>query len=195
MASDRPVFLGTFHFGDSDLLGFLLGSFQRRIHLIRLRVGNSSDTARLAERFGDWISFIWSNEPEEMLFALKAAIEAGDSVAMKCDRPDYSSKLEPFHFLGAQRLFPFTIYHLALIFQQPVGFSLGFPLGPGETSVACSCIFEPGGSDREAGLVRAREHFQSVLTWLEDFLRRHPFLWFNFTPLNPLALPKATNHG
>jgi len=195
MASGRPVLLGTFHFGDSDLLGFLLGDFQRRIHLVRLRVGNSSDTTRLAERFGEWIRFIWSNEPAEMLFVLKAAIEAGDCVAMKCDRPDYSSKLEPFHFLGAQRLFPFTIYHLALIFQQPVGFALGFPVGPGETVVACSSIFEPGACDRETGLVRAREHFQSVLHWLEAFLRRHPFLWFNFTPLNPVALPGTARHG
>jgi predicted LPLAT superfamily acyltransferase len=195
MASGRPAFLGTFHLGDSDLLGFLLANFHRRVHMIRLRMENSSDTGRLGEQFGDWIRFIWSNQTEEIVFALKEAVQTGDLVAMKCDRPDYSSKLEPFRFLGAQRLFPFTIYHLALIFRVPVVFCLGLPDRPGQSLVASSAVFEPGLVEKKEGLARAREHFQAVLSWIESLLRQDPYLWLNFTPLNPVAQPGAGKDG
>jgi predicted LPLAT superfamily acyltransferase len=191
IASGKPAFLGTFHIGDSDLLGFLLAGFRRRVHMIRLQVENSSDTGRLSEQFGEWVSFIWSNHTEDILMALKEAVQTGDLVVMKCDRPEYSSKLEPFRFLGAQRLFPFTIYHLALIFRVPVVFCLGLPRRSGESLVASSPVFEPGLAEKKEGLARAREHFQSVLFWLESLLREDPYLWFNFTPLNPVAAASA----
>ncbi|HEY4989043.1 MAG TPA: hypothetical protein VII09_04510, partial [Opitutaceae bacterium] len=74
LASDRPVVLGTFHIGDSDLTGFMLaGQEGRRVHIVRLRVGNSHDTDALAARFSDLLRFVWVNEPSELLFALKEA--------------------------------------------------------------------------------------------------------------------------
>ena len=45
---------------------------------------------------------------------------------------------------------------------------------------------EPG-EPRDAALLRARAHFQTFLTQTEHLLRRHPYQWFNFTPLNPVA--------
>jgi predicted LPLAT superfamily acyltransferase len=45
---------------------------------------------------------------------------------------------------------------------------------------------DPAGS-REANTSAARQHFQAVLTQLETLVRQHPFLWFNFLPLNPEA--------
>jgi len=183
--SGRPALFGTFHFGDSDLIGFLLPDFHRHIAMVRQRVANSSDTDELGRQFGQWVRFIWSNDTEGLLFALKSALDAGDSIALKCDRPEHSARLEAFYFLGARRLFPFTIYHLAFIFRLPVVFCLGLPLSRVETAVVSSPVFEPGDSDKEAGLARAREHFQGVLTWLEASLRQNPYLWFNFTPLNP----------
>jgi predicted LPLAT superfamily acyltransferase len=35
--------------------------------------------------------------------------------------------------------------------------------------------------------IRARAHFQTVLSQLETLVRQHPYLWFNFLPLNPEA--------
>jgi hypothetical protein len=77
-----PVFLGTFHLGVSDLLGFQLGGMGRgQIYLVRQRVGNSHDTERLAARFGA-VRFVWVNEPSEMLFALKEAAASDAAIAL-----------------------------------------------------------------------------------------------------------------
>ncbi len=188
--SERPALFGTFHFGGSDLLGYLLGERGRRVSIIRLRVGNSDDTRLLGRRFGDWVSFLWINDPANLLFDLKAAIEAGASLALKCDRLEFSAKTEPFHFLGAGRLFPFTIYHLAVLFDRPVAFCIAVPApSPAdELHVFASPIFTPDpAASRAANLATARLHFQAVLAQLETLVRRHPLLWFNFIPLNPVA--------
>jgi len=188
MATGRPALLGTFHLGDADLLGFMLGNLGRKIFMIRQQVDNSPETRSLARQYQHSVEFIWVNERDNLLFALKHAIDSGGSVAMQCDRPDFSARLEPFEFLGARRMFPVTIYHLSLIFHKPVGFCLGIPQGPADSTVYASNVFEPDQGSKEENLVRARRHFQEFLRMVERQLRRNPYLWFNFTPLNPPAL-------
>ncbi len=185
LASDRAALLGTFHIGNSDLTGFLLaGIARRRVHIVRMRVANSHDTEALAARFGDLVRFVWVNDPSEMLFALKEAGASGDALALQCDRPDHSSRSERFQFLGAARTFPFTIYHLALIFRRPVILSIGVPTAPNESTVLASPAFEPkDGEVREAALARARLHFQAFLAIVEGQLRHQPYDWLNFLPL------------
>lgn len=188
VATARPALFGTFHFGHSDLLGFMLGEReQRRVFMIRQRVGNAHDTDRLGALFGRWVSIIWVNDADHLLFALKDAVAAGGSIALKCDRLEFSAKREPFRFLGARRLFPFTIYHLALIFRMPVLLSVGVPGAAGVSVLHSSPLFEPDPVNRAASLERARAHFQAFLDQIETLLRADPFLWFNFTALNPPA--------
>jgi predicted LPLAT superfamily acyltransferase len=184
MNSRRPALLGTCHFGNSDLLGFLLAKFRHPVHMIRLRVGNSRDTHRLADRFGQWVRYLWVNQSENLLFALKEAAQSGGSLVMMCDRIEYSSKVETFHFLGAQRQMPFTIYHLALLFRMPVALCLSVPGRNGNSEIHVSTVFEPEELTKEANLTRAREHFQAFLSQLDALLTINPYLWFN-------ALPKA----
>lgn len=195
VSSGRPALFGTFHFGGSDLLGYLLAGWGRRVTIIRLQVGNSAETRLLGERFSEQVSFLWVNDPARLILDLKAAIEAGDSLALKCDRVEFSMRTEPFHFLGAKRLFPFTIYHLALMFDRPVVFCLALPgAGRDELSVRSSPVFTPDPSaDRDTNLAAARVHFQAVLTQLESLVRAHPYLWFNFLPLNPEATGSVLN--
>lgn len=188
LATGEPALLGTFHIGHSDLTGFLIGrQEQRRVFMVRQRVGNSHDTEVLGARFGAWISFIWVNDPGNLLFALKDAVAAGGSVAMQCDRFEFTSKTEAFQFLGARRVFPFTIYHLALIFRLPVVLSVGLPDGPGKSIVHSSPLFRPDDRGKSENLARAHTHFQEFLTRIEGFLHENPSLWFNFLPLNPPA--------
>jgi predicted LPLAT superfamily acyltransferase len=189
--SDRPALFGSFHFGSSDLLGYALSERGRRVSILRRKMQNSEDTRLLGKRYAENVSFLWVNDPANMLFDLKAALDAGKSLALKCDRFEFSSKLEPFHFLGAQRLFPFTIYHLALVFDRPVVFCMAVPgAQPQELRVFSSPVFTPDATlDRASNLSVARIHFQSVMTQLETLVRRDPMQWFNFVPLNPVALP------
>ncbi|MES1194973.1 MAG: hypothetical protein ABUL65_03700, partial [Opitutus sp.] len=85
----QPALFGTFHFGGSDLLGYLLSDLGQHISILRMQVGNSGDTRRLGEQFARHVSFIWVNDPSQMLFALKTAIEAGESLALQCDRVEH----------------------------------------------------------------------------------------------------------
>lgn len=187
LGSREPALLGTFHVGHSDLVGFILGGQEkRRVSMIRQRVGNSHDTDKLGELFGRWISFIWVNEGENLLFALKEAVSAGDSIALKCDRLEFSARTEAFRFLGARRLFPFTIYHLALIFNLPVLLTVGVPGGPGESVVHSTPRWLPDPAlRRDQNLALAREHFQGFVSQVETLLRANPYWWFNFTGMNP----------
>lgn len=188
LAGNSPALLGTFHVGHSDLTGFLLGPQEnRRVFMVRQRVGNSHDTDLLGSRFGEWLTFIWVNEAENLLFALKDAIASGGSVALKCDRLEFSAKTDVFEFLGARRKFPFTIYHLALIFDVPVVLSVGFPHAPGETIIYSSPRYLPDVKNKAASLERAHEHFQDFLSFVEAKLREMPEQWFNFLDLNPVV--------
>lgn len=189
LAASNYAFLGTFHVGHSDLMGFLLGPVEHhRVFMVRQRVGNSHDTERLGALFGKWVRFIWVNEPENLLFALKEAVASGGSVAMKCDRLEFSAKSEVFEFLGQKRVFPFTIYHLATIFGLPVLLSVGVPGEPGVTVLHSSPLWaaDPARS-RADNLATAKAHFQDFLQLLEGLLKKNPYLWFNFLPLNPVA--------
>jgi predicted LPLAT superfamily acyltransferase len=193
LTEGKPALLGTFHVGNSDLLGFMLGGRERhRVYLVRQRVGNSHDTDRLAALFGDMVRFIWVNRPDEMLFALKEAAARGDgAIALQCDRLEFSSRTEAFEFLGAKRVFPFTIYHLALIFERPVLLSVGMPgATPGCSVLHSSPVFvrQPG-ETRAQTLARAKAHFQGFLQLVETLLRSEPYQWFNFLPLNARADP------
>jgi predicted LPLAT superfamily acyltransferase len=189
LAGGGPVLLGTFHVGASDMLGFQIGCHERRrIHLIRHRVANSRDTERLAEISGGLVEFIWGNEPLEMIFALKSAAESGDAIAMQCDRIENARQTADFEFLGARRLFPITIYRLALILGRPVILTVGVPLGSGRSLLYGTPRFDlVPGEDRGEAIARGKVHFQGFLRMVERLLRERPYLWFNFIPLNPPA--------
>lgn len=187
--SGQDALLGTLHVGHSDLVGFLLGGQENhRVAMVRQRMGNSRDVDQLGSLFGRWVSFIWVNENENLLFALKDAISAGGSLALKCDRIEFSSRTEAFRFLGARRLFPFTIYHLAMIFGRPVMLSVAVPGAPGESIIHATPRWTPDPSaSRAQNLASAQAHFQVFLDLVESLLRKNPYWWFNYLPLNPEA--------
>lgn len=183
-SSARPALFGSFHVGHSDLAGCMLSEFGRKVRMVRERVGNAYDLKMLERVFGESVEFVWINEGESMLFALKNAAEEGASLALQCDREAHGSKHRSFDFLGAKRRFPVTIYHLAYLFSMPVTFSFGVPRGDGTIEVACSEVFEPVGDSKQTVLAAGYAHFQSVLIMLEAILQKQPYMWFNFLPLN-----------
>jgi predicted LPLAT superfamily acyltransferase len=187
MNSGGPILLGTFHLGVSDMLGFQIGSHEkRRVHIVRRRVGNSHDTEGLAEIGGGCVQFIWANEPSELVFALKAAADSGEAIAMQCDRIENALQTDAFEFLGTRRRFPITIYRLALIFERAVILTVGVPESGGGSRLYGSPRFEGiAGESRREALERGKAHFQEFLRTVERLLRKQPYLWFNFIPLNP----------
>src|SRR5699024_937662 len=129
--------------GNSDLLGYALHDFGHPVHMVRMRMANSDETTWLGERFGSGVSFLWVERPDSMLFAIKEAIEAGHSLALKCDRIGQSRRCEAFDFCGKKRIFPFSIYHFSILFEMPVVFATAWKVKKGVSSVIASPIFEP----------------------------------------------------
>lgn len=190
--SGEPALFGTFHVGDSDLIGCLLTrNFSRRVTMIRLRMANSGDTERLARRFGEGVDIVWINRPEEMVVALNRALESGGSIALQCDREEHATRTAYFRFLGANRRFPVTIYHLAALYSRPVAIAFAFTGDDGVTVVHTPPLFRPAPGASRAEVVEAgKAHFQVTLDLLEKLLREDPYLWFNFLPLNSVE-PEA----
>jgi predicted LPLAT superfamily acyltransferase len=124
-----------------------------------------------------------------MIFALKDALaDPAASIALKCDRIEPRARTAPFDFLGTRRHFPVTIYHLAAIFKRPVMLSFGIPTGPQTAMLYSSPRLDIAPDEsRESVLARGHEHFQNFLQVVETQLRANPYLWFNFTPMNPPA--------
>ena len=191
LENPSPVLLGTMHVGVSDMLGVQIASVQgRAIYIVRQQVKNSLDTEREEARFGSCLKFIWINDSREMILALKDAAQSPAAIALQCDRLEHSARTEAFEFLGERRLFPFTIYHLSLIFRRPVILSVGTLTRAGHSVLRCSPRFESiEGEPREAALARAHRHFQEFLRLVETILRENPYVWFNFLPLNPPVGP------
>ena len=189
LQEDRPTLYGTMHVGHSDLLGFLLGYLGGRAHMVRKKVGNSDDIDRLASRYAGSVSFIWINDWSRLILAMNDALREGCSLAMQCDRFEYSSKREGFDFFGRRLLFPFTIYHLAIMHEMPVtlSYAVSEQGKPESIVVHMPAMFHPraGHEHREENFAAAHAHFQGFLAMIEAELRRTPFLWFNFTPMNP----------
>lgn len=183
MSEGGNILIGTMHVGATDMMGFQLAGQQKEvIHMVRHRVGNSHDVDRLMERFRDRLRIIWVNSVEEIPFALKDAAAAGGAITLHCDRAGFASRTESFRFFGVERVFPFTIYHLGLIFRRPVVLCFGIPDGETASLLFSSpaLVHVPGESKADY-LERAREHFAGFLKLLEETLRAQPYLWFNFT--------------
>ncbi|WP_162028171.1 MULTISPECIES: hypothetical protein [unclassified Lentimonas] len=183
-ASPKSALLGTFHVGYSDMMGCMLSGFDRQIRMVRLRVGNSLDTEKIASTFAGKVGFLWVDNHEEFIFRLKDAIQSGELIGLQCDRLEFASKTDVFDFIGERRAFPMTIYHLAYLFQCPVVFSFTGPLQrSGKIEVYTSPVFHPCES-KQANAAASKSHFQAVLDVLQSYLRKNPELWFNFIPLN-----------
>ena len=110
---------------------------------------------------------------------------------------EYASRTEAFEFLGARRLFPFTIYWISILFNTPVIFVIAArPDAIGSTPVRTSSVFRPNPeADRKTRLEAAKLHFQEVIQLLETMLSECPELWFNFEPLNPIAGSTGSQTG
>ncbi|MFA5258054.1 MAG: hypothetical protein WC360_07885 [Opitutales bacterium] len=184
--SGAQVLYGTFHIGCPDLLGFSLADGYCPISMIRLKVGNSHDVERFTRHYkGLGLNLIWVNNPQDVIFGINAAIRRKDSIAMQCDRVDYSSRNESFLFIGARRIFPFTIYHLSAIYRLPVAFCVSFNTPEGIVTHA-PAPFHPEGTKKEV-LRKGKKHFQQVLREVETLLTDYPYQWFNFDCLNPIS--------
>lgn len=181
--SPRLALFGTFHIGQSDILGCMLTKFGRKVALVRRKVGNSKDIEVMQSTFADTMKILWINHRQMFFLDLKQALDEGYSIGFQCDRSEYGGDMESFEFLGGCRLFPTTIYRLSRIMNLPVVFAFaGEKDQTGATRVTVSKVFEP--EDCDDFDAARKEHFRHVLAVAEAHLKQYPLLWFNFGSLH-----------
>lgn len=193
--SGEQTLFGTFHVGHSDIIGAALATLGHKVHMVRLQVRNAYDLTVLKRVAGPALQFAWVNNPADVPFTINRLLHEGASLAMQCDRIEYGARHHAFRFLGAQRQFPVTIYYLSYLFQLPVGFAFSVPGADGSPAVISSGVYRPYPNQRKRSLQEGYAHFQRTLDLIEAHLYRHPYLWFNFLPLNPEQLPAGSTHA
>ncbi|MBK7829399.1 hypothetical protein [Nannocystis sp.] len=114
------------------------------------------------------------------IFAVQAAIERGELVAILGDRVGVNDKTATAEFLGARARFPTGPYTLAALLRCPVFLTFGLYRAPNRYDLYCEPLGEhlelPRGA-REAALAA---HVQRYADRLEHYCRLAPDNWFNF---------------
>ncbi len=114
------------------------------------------------------------------IFAVQAAIERGEFVAVLGDRVGLGERATTVDFLGAPARFPSGPYTLAAVLRCPVYLCFGLYRAPNHYDLYCEPLCEhlelPRGA-REAALVA---HVQRYADRLAHYCRLAPHNWFNF---------------
>lgn len=114
------------------------------------------------------------------IFAVQAAIERGEWVAILGDRVGVNDKTATANFLGAPARFPTGPYTLAALLRCPLYLTFGLYREPNHYDLYCEPLSEqlelPRGA-REAALAA---HVQRYADRLEHYCRLAPDNWFNF---------------
>jgi hypothetical protein len=176
-APDRPALFGTFHFGGSDLLGYLLSERGRRVSIIRLRVGNSDRhaPARRAVCRAGLVSL--DQRPRQPALRFEGG-DRGRRIAGAEVRPAGVQRERPSRSISSARAAcsrsPSTTWPSCSTGRWCSARRCRIGREDG-LRVFASPVFTPDpAADREANTWAARGHFQAVLTQLETLVRQHP---------------------
>jgi predicted LPLAT superfamily acyltransferase len=174
------------------LLGAHVGSFEAmrafgkdqefKIHILAYWENARMISTFLATVGADFRGRVIEIDPKDTsyIFAVQAAIEAGDLVAVLGDRVGVNEKTATARFLGAPARFPSGPYTLAALLRCPVYLTFGLYHGPNRYDLYCEPLAQqlelPRGA-REAALAA---HVQRYADRLEHYCRMAPDNWFNF---------------
>ncbi len=180
IGSSKGLIVVSSHQGAADFAGVLLGATRsRKVHL--LLYGSPGDPyVRLLRELPDPPSLIFVNDATQhaSLTAIRA-LQAGDVVALKGDRP-VDPRTARVRFLGDPIRLPTGPYLLASLSGAPIVFLGCFRTGPS------TYRFEADGphvvprftkDERDVALRHWAQHFASVM---EHWTELYPLQWYNF---------------
>lgn len=179
--SDRGAIFLSSHTGNFELCGYLLNSVGKRLHVL---VYAGEAAAVMENRRRVWaahnVTMVPVRDDLSHLFAVNAALEAGDVVCMAGDRLLGSSKSVECQFLGRPARFPLGPFALAV--QRDVPLLALFVMK--ESARAYHVYVYPVElPEAEAALPR-RERMAALArafaALMERIVKQYPHQWFNY---------------
>ena len=114
------------------------------------------------------------------IFAVQAAVERGELVAILGDRVGVNEKTATAQFLGAPARFPTGPYTLAALLRCPVLLTFGLYRGGSRYDLYCEPLCEQLELPRGARAAALAVQVQRYADRLEHYCRLAPDNWFNF---------------
>ncbi len=181
-ASGRGAILLGAHVGSFEAMRAFAKHAEFRINILAYFHNARMINTFLATVGADFRGRVIEIDPRDTsyIFAVQAAIERGELVAILGDRVGVNEKTATAQFLGAPARFPTGPYTLAALLKCPVYLTFGLYSGPNRYDLYCEPLGEqlelPRGA-REAALAA---HVQRYADRLEHYCRLAPDNWFNF---------------
>ena len=179
-AADRGFIQVNAHVGNSELAGYSLRSERKKIYTLVFG-GETQTVMQQRDRMFSRTNITMVPVADDMshLFALNAALLAGDIVNMPGDRLFGSSKDFPCVFFGDTARFPAGPFLLAARRDVPMIATFVMKEGIRRYQVFVRRLGAqlPEGTDARGRAAAMAEEFAGLL---EDIVRRYPTQWFNF---------------
>jgi predicted LPLAT superfamily acyltransferase len=181
-AERRGAILVGAHVGSFEALRAFGKDQEFNIHILAYFANARMISTFLATVGADFKGRVIEIDPRDTgyIFAVQAAIEAGDVVAVLGDRVGVNEKTATARFLGAPARFPTGPFTLAALLRCPIYLTFGLYRAPNRYDLYCEPLAQhlelPRGA-REAALAA---HVQRYADRLEHYCQMAPDNWFNF---------------
>lgn len=167
------------HVGSMEMAGYMLGLKEKPINAVVYGGETASLQHHRASVLGNHgVKMIPVSEDLSHLFIIKAALDAGETVSMPCDRLLGSNKSVECDFLGAPARFPIGAFILAAQAEKEVVALFSIKEG----TDAYKVFVRPIEVERNGLTARkiAEELTRQYARELESVVRAYPRQWFNF---------------
>lgn len=174
----KPFILASAHVGPWELGGYYLKRLGYRVHTVALEHPSPHVTQWYSERRA--LVGVQAHPLHNSFHALKAALDAGDCVALLIDRA-YGKAKKRFSLFGVESEFPLGHLVLAMRCQVPVITGAIVFDGPEGFRYVHGGIHHPHGGEDDVGELEALQ--EKCLRDLERIIHDYSDQWFNFQPL------------
>ncbi|MDF1749509.1 MAG: lipid A biosynthesis acyltransferase [Alphaproteobacteria bacterium] len=169
------------HFGSFDAMRALAIGRPEFTLKILMHIGSESRVAATIHALNP--------ELEEMIIPLgqsgsmlrvNESLKRGEWVGVLADRVVMDGKTRSVSFLGQDADFPISPWILAAVSKVPVLMFAGVYLGGNRYQIKFKLLSEGGIQDRGHRETAFQGEIDSYVETLEDWVRAHPYNWFNF---------------